>query len=554
MSDQEHFESLWRSSAYEAVPYTDDFPECFLVLPELIDGSISQGKSTSIKIHITLHDEKGILQVIDNGKGISNPLRLLHWSSVHSSDITHRYGHGSKKCLTKWNKNYRSKWYIRYRTCDKKQRSGSLFTYKGPFEGIKKQFDEDEENEDILLPSGVEWYIEFEKETLHGITDPKDIMTTVKEIIRTRYAKCYFDRIQFEIKVTEHDEEIIDISIPITKQWKTLQECVEDEIEKTNGIKVKTIVEPFNGITLSYTKYKLTVEGRTSFTLKKEFPLYGQKSMNATRIHVALNGRTIEHMHYWKCLDRSQHNSLNGIIGFVNFEGLDSDYEKMPTPCTTKVSFYESCPIFRKFKQKFLEVDIEESIVNVSEQNPIENKSQSEHIKQDVDMDTFPLHIENKSFESSIILEQKQDQEQKQDKILEKKQDQKQSDIQKHIAAPIDKKEKVTLVKESNVIKNDPKDLHFIYLFEKIDANTNVPVYKFGKTNRDVIERLKEHCLTSKVLLLMQVVDCSTTEKEILKLLKKNPEIKQVKHMGREYFECADPSIMIKIILSNCYE
>ncbi len=110
------YEAQWRASAHEAVPYTNDFPECFLVLPELIDGAIGQGSATKIIIEIKFIDDKtGYLKVVDNGNGVKHYGRLLSWASKDSTTIHHRYGHGSKKCLTKWNKDYNSKWHIKYR-------------------------------------------------------------------------------------------------------------------------------------------------------------------------------------------------------------------------------------------------------------------------------------------------------------------------------------------------------------------------------------------------------------------------------------------------------
>jgi len=46
------YNAMWRASAHEAVPYTNDFPECFLVLPELIDGAIAQGDASIVKINL----------------------------------------------------------------------------------------------------------------------------------------------------------------------------------------------------------------------------------------------------------------------------------------------------------------------------------------------------------------------------------------------------------------------------------------------------------------------------------------------------------------------
>jgi len=65
--------------------------------------------------------------------------------------------------------------------------------------------------------------------------------------------------------------------------------------------------------------------------------------MNASRIHIARNGRYIEAMPYSKFMGKEYHNSDNGKIGFIIFTG-----EELPTPCTTKVKMQEECPIFKK--------------------------------------------------------------------------------------------------------------------------------------------------------------------------------------------------------------
>ena len=77
----EEYHALWRSSAYEAVPYTEDFPEGLLVLPELSDGSIGQGKATQIIFRISLNGENSKLTVLENGGGIRNERRLLAWAA-----------------------------------------------------------------------------------------------------------------------------------------------------------------------------------------------------------------------------------------------------------------------------------------------------------------------------------------------------------------------------------------------------------------------------------------------------------------------------------------
>jgi len=190
MTNQEEYNAQWRASAHEAVPYTEDLPECFLVLPELIDGSIAQGNASKVTIDIQIKDNKGTLKVTDNGIGIKSNIRLLNWASKDNVDIHHRYGHGSKKCLTKWNKDYYSKWYVKYRyCCPNKKISGYLNTYSGPFIGAKTHHIEDEQDTDqeTLMPSGLEWYIEL----LRRIYEP----TISRLIIKYNYCGEFMSRL-----------------------------------------------------------------------------------------------------------------------------------------------------------------------------------------------------------------------------------------------------------------------------------------------------------------------------------------------------------------------
>jgi hypothetical protein len=205
----EDFCAQWRASAHEAVPYDEDLPECLIILPELIDGAIAQGNAKSIVVYIELGTNISKLFVRDNGKGITNPQRLLSWASTESIDVHHRYGHGSKKCLTKWSKDYNTaQWYVRYRICDKRGHSGSLFTYRSPFKGIKHIPEEDEKDEITLMPSGTEWYIEFDRGILGKFGESQNLFNIIKEIIRTRYS-CFNER-EFIVKIQEGDKIIID--------------------------------------------------------------------------------------------------------------------------------------------------------------------------------------------------------------------------------------------------------------------------------------------------------------------------------------------------------
>ena len=348
-SSTEEFNAQWRASAHEAVPYTNDFPECFLVLPELLDGAIGQGSATEVTIEIKLNnDTTGYLKVTDNGTGIKNSTRLLSWASKESRGVHHRYGHGSKKCLTKWNKDYNAKWYVKYRL---KRSKGidSLFTCISPFKGLQTKCIQDDDDETELMPGGLEWYVEFNKDILNKYDTIQKIFNAIKEIIRTRYSRKHLDKTNFILKVFDDETTLKDSSKE--SNWTTFEEAVIAEIKKNNCKEIFNENIDFNeNSKMTYRIYYITIYGGRGFDLKKEFPTYGQKNMNCSRIHISLNQRIIEIAPFWKFMENrdSNHNDYNGIFGFVNFENdviikpkEDELYEdNLPTPCTTKVSFY----------------------------------------------------------------------------------------------------------------------------------------------------------------------------------------------------------------------
>jgi len=351
MSTQEDFEAHWRASAHEAVPYSDELPECFLILPEWTDGAVAQGKATEVTIIVDMGPINRI-RVIDNGKGATDRERLLGWANKESTDVHHRYGHGSKKCLTKFNKNYRSNWYVRYRTKDKRNNSGSLFTCSGPYLGSKTKIEEDENDETTLWPSGLEWSIEFDQDTLGKFSSPQQVFDIIKEVLRTRYSKRRFDQVKFTLTVNAEDKLFrSECSKNPAFNWKTFRECLDEEVSCGKAEITHDSIIDFNGIELVYTEYRLTKDGRIDYrdTLNKQFPIYGGKNMRSTKLHTGLDGRVIELVPMNKFTNKEAHNSDNGIIGFADFIG--AEFNKMPTPCTTKVSFMESCPNYQKFRE-----------------------------------------------------------------------------------------------------------------------------------------------------------------------------------------------------------
>ena len=79
----DEYHGLWRTSANEGVPYSDDFPEALLVLPEFLDGALGAGKASNIDIKINITDpKKCILTINDDGKGITSEKRIKEWTWV----------------------------------------------------------------------------------------------------------------------------------------------------------------------------------------------------------------------------------------------------------------------------------------------------------------------------------------------------------------------------------------------------------------------------------------------------------------------------------------
>jgi hypothetical protein len=337
-----HFKSLWRSSANEAVAYSDDFPEALLVLPELIDGALGDGKASEIEIIINLENINSKIIVRDNGVGITSRIRLLNWASKETASTEHVYGHGSKKCLTKFMPDYeKAKWEIKWRKIDKRGSVGSLNILKSPFKGQDTQHIEDENNETELMNSGTEWIIYFDKDILKldKKNPAENLMKQLKEIICTRYEKSLYNPFIIKINITHGSTKIVVDS----SNWLTLKESLDKEIPK-NVARILTNKYKKNNINIQCDVYKIISDGR-KFKLA-DFPLYGVRNMKASRVHIALNGRYIEAMSYNMFKNKEIHNQDNGTIIFINFYGDDPSV-LLPTPCTTKVKFQSDCEIFK---------------------------------------------------------------------------------------------------------------------------------------------------------------------------------------------------------------
>ena len=191
------YHGLWRASANEGVPYSDDFPEALLVLPELIDGALGAGNASIINININITNPRiCVLIVDDNGKGIVSEKRMKDWTAkdVGNHCTESVYGHGSKKAGTKFAPDYKKAvWTLSWRKQDKKGLSGALHTLSSPFLGLDTKHTEDDDNEDTCPDHGTHWCIEFDLSVLGSkFNNPRLIIDALQEIIRSRYEPAYY--------------------------------------------------------------------------------------------------------------------------------------------------------------------------------------------------------------------------------------------------------------------------------------------------------------------------------------------------------------------------
>ncbi len=346
---------MWRLSAKETVLYNDDFPEPLLVVPELWDGAIGQGAAKCVKTTFCEQaDGNWTASVEDNGNGIRNERRLKSWAASKSVDNIHRNGHGSKKALTKFMPDYEAaEWTCEWRGT----RNPNLQRMKGPFLGEDTFTEEDETDVTTLTPHGTKWSWKFNPTVLklntadgaksRNFRDFTTLMTALRELVQTRYSDETLMRVDFQFTLVPQT------GTPLTESsktagWRSLHWQVAHSEDVTKLLHHEL---PIDGGVRIFDYYRINAKGNTSYPLKIEFPFYGQKNMRASRIHTSLDGRMIEAIPIYRIYGReAPHNDFNGFIGFVDFKPTTpEDFEKMPQPAATKVSFWPSDPRFEEF-------------------------------------------------------------------------------------------------------------------------------------------------------------------------------------------------------------
>ena len=386
----EEYNALWRSSAHEAVPYTDDYPEALLVLPELCDGSIGQGNATRVTIQISLNGENSKLTVLDNGTGIRNERRLLAWAASKATSNIHRNGHGTKKCLTKWEPNYeKATWQIRWRLSGK-----NLQTTTSPFKGYSPDSIIDDEGADTtsLMPSGCEISINFDANSVLGdlANNPDGLYTAIREIIQTRYSEDTLIKTEFILDIRHISNNKFIPRSSKKEKWHSFKTCVEEAVKSSVAKRRHSSKYEFDGGYYIIDIYSIEGDGKKKFKLKDEFPTYGHKNMKCSRVHISIDGRTIEAKHVSLIMDRENHNRFNGFIPFVQFvPNSPDDYAKLPIPCTTKVSMYVNNKVFIDFQKKFTEIF--PAIVREVEAEVEKRLKQKKTVK--VDKSVVPLDV-----------------------------------------------------------------------------------------------------------------------------------------------------------------
>jgi hypothetical protein len=203
---------------------------------------------------------------------------------------------------------------------------------------------------------------------LGSYQNPDTLLQGVKEIIQTRFSEPVLRRVRFRVTIKARTGVVKTVD---SEEWHSFKWWVQRGVE-TGTIEQICEDEPHTsaGAPWLLSRYKIAVNGTTSYDLKREFPTYGSKNQQTQRVSIALQDRTIEYAPYYKFIGKSvAHNNDNGTLVLVEF--VSPDLAKKPEPSTTKVSMYELNPIYKEFKTDLHQILTTPSLTPATPEIPI---------------------------------------------------------------------------------------------------------------------------------------------------------------------------------------
>jgi hypothetical protein len=347
------YESNWRASACEAVPYGSaadgDFPAVLLTWPEVPDNAIFAGKATEITLNVN-YTEGDMVQMVtsNNGRpfGTKDSDRYREWTAKQSTTGLNNYGHGEKKHLTKAQPEYAAEHqWAKY----SRPPGGSLTKISGPFRNAADMVQEDVDDPAILPNGGVATETFVRLDLLNTITrrplsEPGSLLPALKELVRSRYGEYIDDRsVKFHLNINDEHKWDSDTS-------NSLESYLEGMVER--GAAKLCVDESFEvpGGKLGFTFYHIYQTKKEEIRkLEAEFPTYGLRGKEGSRIFISKEKRMIEPRPLHTILHRSPHDDFNGYKGFIKFRTHTGSLEEcnlLPKATTTKVAFKDDDKAF----------------------------------------------------------------------------------------------------------------------------------------------------------------------------------------------------------------
>jgi hypothetical protein len=348
------YKSNWRASACEAVPYGSasdgDFPAALLTWPEVPDNAIFCGNAKEININVDYCDD-GYIRMLtsNNGKSMSykDTNRYTEWTSSASTSGLNNYGHGEKKHLTKAQPEYAAeRQWAKY----SRPHGGPLTKISGPFRNTADMIQEDVDEPSILPNGGVATETFIRHELLNTITrrslsEPNKLFSALKELVRSRYGQYIDDRsLKFHLNINgEHtwdsgESQSLESYLKGMVERGAAKLCIEKRFDIPGGYMLFTFYHIYS-----------TMKEEIS-RLKEEFPIYGLRGNEGSRIFISKENRMIEPRPLHKILNRSPHDDFNGYKGFIKFctnTGSLEECNLLPEATTTKVAFNDDNVAFR---------------------------------------------------------------------------------------------------------------------------------------------------------------------------------------------------------------